>query len=143
VNLGKKLLAPLLVALVAATGFLAGYQIGQPDYVIGEYDGNAMRVEVYLYKNGELVYYDPDDPATTNFLALLEAVLEGTNDAEDNVIRMDGTTYDLEYHITTTFRDSGSTWVLVSNESSTFSRTMYTFTSAQASRLVCQSKIMH
>lgn len=85
-------LAPLLIIPLIAISFLAGYYHGRPDYILGDYDGNALRVELYLYRNGELVYYDPDDPATKWFLMNIVEFMAG--DINSGMRNTNGGTYD-------------------------------------------------
>ncbi len=77
-----RLLSAALIAVIAALGAVGGYYLGlgqasQPGYHTAPYDGHAMRVELYVYRNGELVYYDPDDPAVNNMLYLLAEIIAG------------------------------------------------------------------
>ena len=67
----RRLLAIPLLILAALAGFTAGLYTQNSNIVTGNYEDHAMRIEIYIYKNGELVYYDPDDPAVTNFLLWL------------------------------------------------------------------------
>ena len=69
----RKLLAIALLAIVGLSGFLAGHQYANNSQALD----NAMHVELYLYKNGQLVYYDPDDPATYQFTALIAEFIAG------------------------------------------------------------------
>ena len=72
----KLLMAPLLV-IVALAGFTAGHYMQNTVTDAGNQLEHAMRVELYVYKNGELVYYDPDDPATKQFTMLLAEIIAG------------------------------------------------------------------
>ncbi len=67
-------LASMAVLALALSGFLAGLQLAPAPE--GQYE-HAMRVELYVYKNGELVYYDPDDPALYGFSKLLAELISG------------------------------------------------------------------
>ena len=118
-----RVLAALAVIIAALAGYMLGNIMATPDYYIGDYEGNVLRVELYVYRNGELIYYDPDDPATNNFLALLEALLDNDDDADDNVVARDGLTDNLEAWAVY-MRDLGRAIVMVSNGTATFSRTM-------------------
>jgi hypothetical protein len=73
----RVLLAGIVAALAApslAGGYLLGQNAGGPDTNGLEH---AMRVSVYIYKNGELVYYDPDDPATKQLTQLIAELIAG------------------------------------------------------------------
>ena len=74
---------PLLAAIALAAG-LGGYMAGQ-----NQTADHAMRVEVYVYKNGELVYHDPDDPATDNFINIIYSIASGPQ----TMTKTDGTTF--------------------------------------------------
>jgi len=67
---GKRILAPLLITLVALSGFLAGYQIGQPAATENAEPNIQIIPIVRVYHNGELAYEKVGDPPTNN-LALL------------------------------------------------------------------------
>ncbi len=69
----RLLLAPVLL-LVALAGFTAGLHTQNSTDAAGQLE-HAMHVELMVYRNGELVYYDPDDPATIGFLQVLAEVI--------------------------------------------------------------------
>lgn len=109
----------ILLLLVAATGFLAGYQAGAPD--LGGYEGQGIRVELYVYKNGELVYYDPDDPATENLGYIIAELIAPTQGW--GIKSTDGLTYNF---IDTGYNVERDGAIVVSNYTSTsFDRAMY------------------
>jgi len=112
----------IIIILVALSGFLAGYNLGQPDYIVGPHNGNAMRVEVWIYRNGELVYYDPDDPAVNNAVYFLAALFMAN---PPDVTALGGAVIDPEANDYYQFGEPG--FILVSNDTSTFSRSMTTF----------------
>lgn len=119
-----KLLALGILILVGISGFLAGTHYGQTVNMASSYQ-HVMRVELYLYKNGKLVYYDPDDPTLKNFLGFLEAVTDNDNNVDDDVTRIDGTLLDLE-SASTGLNNFGRAVVMVSDGTGvSFSRTMY------------------
>ena len=69
--LTRGIIAGVLIAIVfVGILYLPNMQQNQP------IDGHTMRVELYVYKNGELVYYDPDDPAVNNLAYLLAELLD-------------------------------------------------------------------
>ncbi len=67
-----KLLAIALLTIVAISGFLAGQQTASNNSL-----ENAMHVELYIYKNNQLIYYDPDDPATKQLAMLIAEIIAG------------------------------------------------------------------
>ena len=55
--------------------------------------GGGLHAELYVYKNGELVYYDPDDPATDNLAYVMLALLDNSYDGPKKAVALDGTTH--------------------------------------------------
>ncbi|MCE4619001.1 MAG: hypothetical protein F7C37_06125 [Desulfurococcales archaeon] len=119
-----KLQAALIIiaAIAFSLGFSAG--INTNNTTLNMADRGSFHVELYVYKNNQLMYHDPDDPAVQNLLAIFEAMLDNDNDDQDNIIQMNGQTFDLQSS-TTYWKDFGRAVVLVSNSTAAFSRTMY------------------
>jgi len=116
------LAVPVLAAVLAA--IVGGYMLGATQNQQAPQPDNAMHIELYVYKNGRLAYYDPDDPVTTNFLHLLEAILDNDNDEYDTVTFMDGSKLDLEDAANTQLYEVGGAGVVLSNAAVTFDRSM-------------------
>ena len=89
--LTRGVIAGVLIAIVFV-GILSLPNMQQNQPITDNYDGHTMRVELYIYKNNQLVYYDPDDPAVNNLAYLLAELLDydGTYDPPTPQ-RMDGT----------------------------------------------------
>ncbi len=84
----RRVLAPALLVPIILVSFLGGYLAGRPDYYMASNEGQGIRVELYLYRNGELVYYDPDDPATKQFTQLIAELIAG--DQVSGILTVDG-----------------------------------------------------
>ena len=83
-----KLLVIPLLAIIAISGFLAGQQLSTTPSNSLE---NAMHVELYIYKNGKLIYYDPDDPAVVGLLSVLAEVI--ASDVAPAIVADGGATF--------------------------------------------------
>ncbi|BBC20959.1 hypothetical protein [Aeropyrum globular virus 1] len=105
----RGLLAIPMLTLVLLAGFLGGYHLApQQDIEVTLQQGpRALQAELYIYKNGELIHYDPDDPSTQNFVVAVASLLAGdliyydTNNIYPDMVditgakidRIDGTFY--------------------------------------------------
>jgi len=83
----RRLLAIPIVILVGLAMGLAYWQ-AQPAQ-----QAQAVRVSLYIYKNGELTYYDPDDPATENLAKMLLLMLDDSYSATFKPVDMNGQSY--------------------------------------------------
>ncbi|MEB3861466.1 MAG: hypothetical protein GSR84_04510 [Desulfurococcales archaeon] len=90
--MNKRLLAPAMLVPLILVSFLGGYLAGRPDYTLGDYQGQGIRIELYLYKNSKLVYIDYDDPATKWFLMNIVEFMAG--DINGGMTSTSGTSYD-------------------------------------------------
>ena len=109
----KKLLAAPILVLALLGGFLAGYSTSTGN--TSQALENTMHVELYLYKNGKLVYYDPDDPTTANMLNIF---VEMAKNAGQFTAR-DGSTFNgIDTQLT-------GSMVCASNGTATFTRNMH------------------
>lgn len=114
----------IIIMIVLAAGFAAGYHSAKPDYIVAPTDNHGITVKLEVYKNGKLVYVDNDDPSLKNFLGLLETLMDNDLDNDNQVIARDGLTDDLE-NWGIYLRDMGRAFVEISDGVATFSRTMY------------------
>ena len=69
-----------LILIPLVLGLSLGYELGsymtEERIKVGPYEGQGIRVQVEIYRNGELVYVDYDDPAVDNFLLFLAGVID-------------------------------------------------------------------
>ena len=84
----RRVLAPALIISLVIASFLAGWHLGQPNYMLGEYEGRGIQVQLEVYKNGELVFIDYDDPATKQFTQLIAELIAG--DQVSGILTIDG-----------------------------------------------------
>ena len=110
-------LAAIIIALVA-------FSIVNTSYPGDREDG--VRVQVYVYKNGRLVYYDPNDPATDNFLKLLYWLFATGSDDNSKLVVWNGNNYDPESS-TIYQRDTGKGILGISSDNIAFSRDLNKF----------------
>ncbi len=121
----KPSLAPGLMVLAVLAGLLTGHSVApllapQPTLQPAAPNDNAIRVELKIYKNGELVYYDPDDPATANFLRVISMFFK----IIPYYVQLRNGTW-FAFESSSVFLSSfGKTIIAVSDGSSPFSRTM-------------------
>lgn len=67
----------LIIALIVMALLFIGTSTSYYTSVNERYPG-TLRIETYIYKNGKLVYYDPDDPPVRQFMVFLSHGLVGT-----------------------------------------------------------------
>lgn len=68
-----------------------------PDYKTTNYNDHAIRIELYIYKNNQLIYYDPNDPAVNNLLGLIAELVAGNVLNQNNNIAKDSGGSGLNY----------------------------------------------
>lgn len=84
-KMAKPLLVLPAIAILALELALVGVAV-QP----AQHTGFA---QLYIYKNGKLIYYDPDDPPVNNFPILLISMLAGSQNNPYNAKKTDGSTF--------------------------------------------------
>lgn len=75
--------AALVIGLATGYLLLSTPQGGMESMDQASPDG--IQIALYIYKNGELVYYDPNDPPTKNFMIYIANVLAGKDLAGNGV----------------------------------------------------------
>ena len=88
--LTRGVIAGVLIAIVFV-GILSLPNMQQNQPITDNYDGHTMRVELYIYKNNQLVYYDPDDPAVKNFALFIAEIIAGS--VTSGFVSTDGGTF--------------------------------------------------
>ncbi len=66
----ERLAISVIIMLVVASGVFTFYNTNTNA-------GNKLQVQLFIYKNNKLVYYDEDDPATKQFLLLIGEIIAG------------------------------------------------------------------
>ena len=113
----RRLLLILPIIIVVGVGLVA-----QGPWATRENsEYNGIRVELYVFRNGELVYHDPDDPAVENLGRIIAELVAPTQGW--SIKASDGTLYN--FIDTAEYADRDGIIIISDDIQSTFNRTMY------------------